>query len=156
MVSSLSSLFFSSIFPGLDSWTVWIWEECPRHRWVPRKVPFLRPEDRYVGVRERMQICSFLRSYVRQVHSSSDGGSAPGNWTQEKTKHKLLISEWKGIQTTGIKRGNPWVAQRFSTCLWPRAWSWSPGIESHVRLLAWSLLLPPPVSLPLYLSLCVS
>ena len=46
-------------------------------------------------------------------------------------------------------RGNPWVAQRFSTCLRPREWSWSPGIEFRVRLPAWSLLLPLPVSLPL-------
>ena len=29
---------------------------------------------------------------------------------------------------------DPWVAQRFGTCLWPRARSWRPGIESHVRL----------------------
>ena len=27
---------------------------------------------------------------------------------------------------------DPWVAQRFSACLWPRARSWRPGIESHV------------------------
>ena len=50
--------------------------------------------------------------------------------------------------------GDPWVAQQFSDCLWPRAWSWSPGINSHVRLPAWSLLLCLPVSLPL--SLCLS
>ena len=31
----------------------------------------------------------------------------------------------------------------------------SPGIESHIGLPAWSLLLPPPVSLPLSLSVCV-
>ena len=49
---------------------------------------------------------------------------------------------------------DPWVAQRFSACLWPRVWSWSPGIESSIRLPAWSLLLPLPVSLPL--SLCLS
>ena len=30
--------------------------------------------------------------------------------------------------------GDPWVAQRFSACLWPRARSWSPGIESHVGI----------------------
>ena len=47
------------------------------------------------------------------------------------------------------------VAQWFGACLWPRARSWSPGIKSHVGLLAWSLLLPPPVSLPLSLSLSV-
>ena len=40
-------------------------------------------------------------------------------------------------------------------CLpWLRAWSWGPGIESHIRLPARSLLLPLPVSLPL--SFCVS
>ncbi|CAD7693428.1 unnamed protein product [Nyctereutes procyonoides] len=33
---------------------------------------------------------------------------------------------------------------------------WSPGIESHVGLPAWSLLLPLPVSLPLSLSLSLS
>ena len=27
------------------------------------------------------------------------------------------------------------VAQRLSICLWLRAWSWGPGIESHIRLL---------------------
>ena len=31
--------------------------------------------------------------------------------------------------------GDPWVVQRFSTCLWPRARSWRPGMESHVGLL---------------------
>ncbi|XP_048970165.1 protein HEATR9 isoform X2 [Canis lupus dingo] len=29
---------------------------------------------------------------------------------------------------------DPWVAQRFSACLWPRVRSWRPGIESHVGL----------------------
>ena len=47
-----------------------------------------------------------------------------------------------------VRTGDPWVAQRFSSCLWPRARSWSPGIESNVRLPAWSLLLFLPVSLP--------
>ena len=45
--------------------------------------------------------------------------------------------------------GDPWVAQWFSTCLWPGL-----DLESRVRLPAWNLLLPPPVSLPLSLSLC--
>ena len=49
---------------------------------------------------------------------------------------------------------DPWVAQQFSACLWPRARSWSPGIESRVGLPAWSLLLPLPV-LPFSLSLYV-
>ena len=54
-------------------------------------------------------------------------------------------------QKLGIPRG----AQRFSTCLWPRARSWSLGIESCVGLPAWSLLLPLPVSLPLSLSVSI-
>ena len=29
---------------------------------------------------------------------------------------------------------DPWVAQRFSACLWPRARSWRPGTESHAGL----------------------
>ena len=48
--------------------------------------------------------------------------------------------------------GDPWVAQRFGACLWPRMRFWSLGIEYHVGLPAWSLLLPPPVSLPHSLS----
>ena len=47
-----------------------------------------------------------------------------------------------------------WVAQRSSICLQPRAWSWRPGIKSHIGFPVWSLLLPLPVSL--LLSLCLS
>ena len=43
-----------------------------------------------------------------------------------------------------------WLAQWLSPCLWPRAQSWRPGIKSHVGLPAWGLLLPLPVSLPLF------
>ena len=55
--------------------------------------------------------------------------------------------------------GSP-VAQRFSATFSPGPDPGDPGIESHVRLPAWSLLLPLPVSLPpslsLSLSLCLS
>ena len=52
----------------------------------------------------------------------------------------------RSIRTT--PGGDPWVAQWFGTCLLPRAWSCSPGIESCVGPPAWSLLLPlhPPSS----------
>ena len=33
-----------------------------------------------------------------------------------------------------MKLRDPWVAQRFGACLWPRARYWRPGIESHVGL----------------------
>ena len=32
------------------------------------------------------------------------------------------------------KNQDPWVAQRFGACLWPRAQSWRPWIESHIGL----------------------
>ena len=53
---------------------------------------------------------------------------------------------------------DPWVAQRFGACLWPRARSWRPGIESHIRLpvhgACFSLCLC--LCLSLSLSLCVT
>uniref|UniRef100_A0A8C0KDB0 adenosylhomocysteinase n=1 Tax=Canis lupus dingo TaxID=286419 RepID=A0A8C0KDB0_CANLU len=53
---------------------------------------------------------------------------------------------------------DPWVAQRFGTCLWPRARSWRPGIESHIRLpvhgACFSLCLCLCLSLSLSLSVC--
>ena len=34
--------------------------------------------------------------------------------------------------SSALDSGDPWMAQRFSTYLRPRAWSWSPGIESYI------------------------
>ena len=51
--------------------------------------------------------------------------------------------------------GDPWVAQWFGTCFWPRGQSWGPGIGSRIGLPGWSLLLPLPVSLPLCVCVCV-
>ena len=67
-----------------------------------------------------------------------------------------VFHEWINEILKKRRGGHPWVAEQFSICLWPRAWSWSPGIESHIRLPAWILLLPPPVSAYLSLSLSVS
>ena len=67
-----------------------------------------------------------------------------------------MLTQYGTFYIKNSRNRDPWVAQRFSACLWPRARSWSPGIESHVGLPAWSLLLPPPVSLPLSLSLSMS
>ena len=46
-----------------------------------------------------------------------------------------------------------WVAQQLSVCLWLGVRSRSSGIRSHIRLSAWSLLLPLPMSLPVSVSL---
>ena len=58
----------------------------------------------------------------------------------------------QGIKITSIYYWNAWVAQWLSVCLWLRAWSQGPGIESHIRLPTWSLLLPLLMSLPLSFS----
>ena len=63
--------------------------------------------------------------------------------------NKILFNNNHEVVIIIMMKGDPWVAQRFGACLWPRAQSRSPGIESHVRLPTWSLLLPLPVSLPL-------
>ena len=48
--------------------------------------------------------------------------------------------------------GDARVAQQLNVCSWLRVWSQSSRIGSCIRLPAWSLLLPLPVSLPLSLS----
>ena len=61
----------------------------------------------------------------------------------------LLKHNWQTISCIYLKCMT-WaapVAQQFSACLQPRVWSWSPGIESRVRLPACSLCLPLPLSL---------
>ena len=53
-------------------------------------------------------------------------------------------------------RRDPWVAQRFGDCLWPRARSWRPGIESHVGLLLHGACFSLCLCLCLSFSLCVT
>ena len=68
----------------------------------------------------------------------------------DQTKNEELFILTSGIYFKIHHLGNPWVAQRFSACLWPRRRSWSPGIESRIGLPAWSLLLSLPLSLYVY------
>ena len=70
----------------------------------------------------------------------------PYSWTPLTWKDKGLSQNWGG--PTGHLGGSVIV------CLWLRAWSRGPGVESHIRLPTGSLLLPLPMSLPL--SLCLS
>ena len=63
-----------------------------------------------------------------------------------------IIDIMEGHGFGGRKAGIPgWLS---GLAPWPRAQSWSPGIESHIGLPARSLLLPLPMSLPL--CVCVS
>ena len=68
--------------------------------------------------------------------------------------HSSLI---KLGEITAKKKKNSrgvWVTQWLSICLWLKAWSQGPGMESRIRLPTESLLLPLLMSL--LLSLCVS
>ena len=95
-----------------------------------------------------------------QVKNS--GWSCP-RWQDRKISHgvtTLMIlgrakgaclpwTKWIPHKITGL--GGPGGSAVWCS-LWPRAWSWKYGTESHVGLPGWSLLLPLPVSLPLSLS----
>ena len=48
-----------------------------------------------------------------------------------KNSHKALST---CLAVINACCGDPWVAQRFGACLWPRARSWGPRIESHIGL----------------------
>ena len=100
-----------------------------------------------------------LKTYYEQLYANKLGNLEEMDAFLEN--HKLPKLEQEEIENLNrpitreeieaviknFPRGDPWVAQRFSACLWPRVRSWNPGIESHVGL-------PLPVSLPLSLSLC--
>ena len=66
-----------------------------------------------------------------------------------------IVSDHNALK---LEQRYPWVAQQFGACLWPRARSWRPGIESHVGLpvhgvyfsLCLCLCLPLSLSISLY------
>ena len=55
------------------------------------------------------------------LHSAEPAAISP---SAPPPTHALSLSRNKIL-------GDPWVAQRFEACLWARAQSWSPGIESQ-------------------------
>ncbi|CAD7690724.1 unnamed protein product [Nyctereutes procyonoides] len=107
----------------------------------------LKEEDKDAYKKQLRRLMLLQDNQVHEKNPKKEVKKKRGN-------HPKMALVQKKDQIT--QKGDPWVAQQFSACLWPRARSWSPGIESHIRLLAWSLLLPPPVSLPLSLSLSLS
>ena len=60
-----------------------------------------------------------------------EGGPLHSWWAGEQVQ-PLWKTLWRVLEK--LKIGDPWVAQRFDTCLWPMSRSWRPGIESHVGL----------------------
>ena len=122
-----------------------------------------------------LSLClSFCQSDFLPFLSYSEGPLAPlglniklvSPWIWNASVHKacLMINALYGgggvsghLLKSNLKTGWDWAAwgaQWFSAYLWLRARSWRPGIESHVGLPAWGLLLPLPVSPPL--SPCLS
>ena len=96
----------------------------------------------------------------------SCGMSWARDWRGPSEKHiflstfasRICATEWRLLHrfliwASNCFRGDAWVAQRLSICLQLRAWPRGSGIASHVGLLARSLLLRLPVSLPLSASL---
>ena len=56
------------------------------------------------------------------------------NLARKQTKLPCRLKEHLEFFCSKAYHGDPWVAQRFGTCLWPRAGSWRPGIKSRVGL----------------------
>ena len=120
-------------------------------RWVVESSPGLgvpglgsipSPADQLCDLRQAIHSPS-LRLHTYQIE----------HWTRWFPR-SLKLKEGRGI--LAIKK-NPyrgtWVAQWWSICLWLRAWSQGPGIESYIRFPTGSL---PLLCLCLCLSLCVS
>ena len=137
-----------------------VWFPCPLPRW---HWPYLEAfvchkwgEGCSQHLVDRCQGCCYT------AYNSQDGGSQqiiPPNTPMQLRLKKPWYESLETVPDVNIffKKAlnrDPWVAQRFSAYVQPRAWSWRPRIESHIGLPAWSLLLPLPVSLPL--SVCVS
>ena len=92
----------------------------------------------------------FLTGHNRIMSKQWDLWS-PDEQRQAQTR---FIPVWrKQNNYSKLKAQANWVAQWLSVFLGLRAWSLGPGIESRIRLPAWSLLLSLPVSLPLPLCL---
>ena len=76
-------------------------------------------------------------------------GAPLHDWWACEQVQPLWKTLWRVLEK--LKIGDPWVAQRFDTCLWPMSRSWRPGIESHVRLTVLGACFSLCLSLPLSL-----
>ena len=97
----------------------------------------------YLGATENTD-CYTRRSRQAEAH-------IPSPTIQTHTAGDLLEGSLYIKRTTG----DPWVAQQFGACLWPRARSWRPRIESHVGLPVHGAWFSLCLCLCLSLSLCV-
>uniref|UniRef100_A0A8C0Z1Z0 Peroxisomal testis enriched protein 1 n=1 Tax=Canis lupus familiaris TaxID=9615 RepID=A0A8C0Z1Z0_CANLF len=110
-------------------------------------------------------VSAMSRNPDHSLPSQPKESSIGQNHHQEEIIHKLAMQlrntgdsiDRRMVQEALILKNDifwdPWVAQRFGACLWPRARSWRPGIDSHVGLPVHGACFSLPVSLPLFLSL---
>ena len=73
---------------------------------------------------------------------------------RERARELRLGDKGASLHPKMVYFWGAWMAQWLSICPQLRSWSWGPGIQSCIGLLAWNLLLPLLVSLPL--SVCLS
>ena len=89
----------------------------------------------------KVMITKMLTGLDRKVEKLSDTFN----------KRKVFFKNQSDLKNT--INWDPWVAQRFGACLWPRARSWRPGIESHIGLPVHGACFSPCLCLCLSLSL---
>ena len=99
----------------------------PGDRWPSLKVVLVAAVQRRVvaTVVQGVEAGDAVKYPVDTEQLHEEGLPAPRY--QIDRRYDTLAHWHKNVQ-------DPWVAQRFGTCLWPRARSWRPGIESHIGL----------------------
>ena len=96
--------------------------------------------DFHRSVIEWVQICTrpqvqspgMNKTIVRETGYHTRGKKLVFLWELLRNSQNLYYCQMMFIRLRWL--WDPWVAQRFGACLWPRARSWRPRIESHVRL----------------------
>ncbi|CAD7691243.1 unnamed protein product [Nyctereutes procyonoides] len=81
--------------------------------------------------------CGQQKIQYQQENAQKQAGQKRKQAHDQKASAKAaLIYTWTTFKQHFENKhpGDPWVAQRFGACLWPRARSWRPGIESHIGL----------------------
>ena len=117
------------------------WSKSVSQRLASGVLCFMHTERKSLG-----QSCSWSLSHAALVlglirgisHGCRQGGAG---WAMR-------------LEGKGGEEWDPWVAQRFSACLQPGVWSWSPGIKSHVGSLHGACF--PSACVSASLALCLS
>ena len=116
-----------------------------RHPGIPMEGHLSRKSTRNLDILEQMDLTDIFRTFYPKVTGYTFFSSTRKTFSRMRPGNLYLKSP-----------GDPWVAQQFSACLWPRARSWRPRIESHVGLPVHGACFSLCLCLCLSLSLCVT